>query len=216
MPKATFFNLSKEKADRIIEIAIEEFKEHSYENASINRIVEGAEISKGSFYQYFEDKKDLYKYILEKAEKKRNKYLLDSIKEENYLSFFDSLEKLFVAEAKFAIEQPELSMIVLDFIKNSDITFKKEILEDGLCTNRIFKELLLEGIDNKDIDEDIDIELNIFFLASIYASVLEYHVYRVNFDCEKTIKYINNIIKFLKNGAKSKKKSIRNIEDRFY
>lgn len=216
MPKSTFFNLPKEKMDRIIEIAVKEFKEYSYENASINRIVENAEISKGSFYQYFEDKKDLYKYILEKLEENRSKCLLDSIKERSYFSFLDSLKNLFLAEAEFAIECPEHSIILLDFMKNSNISFKKEILENGLCTDRIFEELLIEGVDNKDLDEDIDIELNVFFLASINASVLEYHIYRANFDCKKTAKYVDNIIKFLKNGVKLKKKFMRNIEDRFY
>lgn len=64
MPKETFFNLPEEKRQRILDLAIEEFAHHDYQNASISRIVAEASIAKGSFYQYFEDKADLYRYLL--------------------------------------------------------------------------------------------------------------------------------------------------------
>lgn len=63
MPKQTFFNLPKEKRDRIIAAAKEVFSKNSYEEASINQIVKLAQIPRGSFYQYFEDKDDLYGYL---------------------------------------------------------------------------------------------------------------------------------------------------------
>lgn len=63
MPKQTFFNLPKEKRDRIIAVAKEVFSKNSYEEASINQIVKLAQIPRGSFYQYFEDKDDLYGYL---------------------------------------------------------------------------------------------------------------------------------------------------------
>lgn len=65
MPKDLFFALSQEKKTRIIEAAIEEFSKVIYHDASINQIIKNAEISRGSFYQYFEDKDDLFFYIIE-------------------------------------------------------------------------------------------------------------------------------------------------------
>lgn len=44
----------------------EEFASHAYEDVSINRIVQRARIPRGSFYQYFEDKADLFFYLLSK------------------------------------------------------------------------------------------------------------------------------------------------------
>lgn len=69
MPKDLFFTLSQEKQLRIIEAAIEEFSKVIYHDASINQIIKNAEISRGSFYQYFEDKDDLYFYIIENVTK---------------------------------------------------------------------------------------------------------------------------------------------------
>lgn len=64
MPTKTFFNLSDEKRNRLIDVAIEEFSKKSLNEASINTIIKIAGISRGSFYQYFENKEDLYFYIV--------------------------------------------------------------------------------------------------------------------------------------------------------
>jgi AcrR family transcriptional regulator len=64
MPKQTFFNLPDEKRAKIIDAAIEEFAANGYAQTSINSIVERAEIAKGSIYQYFEDKKDFYIFLV--------------------------------------------------------------------------------------------------------------------------------------------------------
>ena len=64
MPKQTFFNLPEEKRNHIIEVSIDEFTKAPYQNISINHLIRSMNIPTGSFYQYFEDKKDLYFYIL--------------------------------------------------------------------------------------------------------------------------------------------------------
>lgn len=63
MPSKTFLNLSEEKQNRIISAAIKEFSSVPLEKASINKIIKDAEISRGSFYMYFEDKYDLTLYL---------------------------------------------------------------------------------------------------------------------------------------------------------
>ncbi|MCQ2969503.1 MAG: TetR/AcrR family transcriptional regulator, partial [Clostridium sp.] len=65
MPTNTFFNLSTEKKDNIINAAKSEFLEYSFHDASINRIIKDAGIARGSFYMYFENKEDLFLYILD-------------------------------------------------------------------------------------------------------------------------------------------------------
>ncbi|MGN1396313.1 MAG: TetR/AcrR family transcriptional regulator, partial [Lactococcus garvieae] len=64
MIKKTFYNLPEEKRQRIISAIMQEFASSSTEKVSINRIIKAANISRGSFYQYFEDKSDLLDYIL--------------------------------------------------------------------------------------------------------------------------------------------------------
>lgn len=64
MPSSTFFNLTPEKRDKLIRAARNEFARAPYGETSINRIIQEAEIPRGSFYMYFADKEDLFLYVL--------------------------------------------------------------------------------------------------------------------------------------------------------
>lgn len=64
MPTSTFFNLPPPKRERLLRAAVAEFARKPFGEASINRIIRAAEIPRGSFYQYFSDKTDLFHYIL--------------------------------------------------------------------------------------------------------------------------------------------------------
>ena len=64
MPTSTFFNLPPPKREKLLQAAIAEFARRPYGEVSINRIIQGAEIPRGSFYQYFADKTDLFRYVL--------------------------------------------------------------------------------------------------------------------------------------------------------
>ena len=64
MATKTFLKLPQEKRERILEAAWAEFETVSFAEASINRIIRRAGISRGSFYQYFTDKEDLFIYLM--------------------------------------------------------------------------------------------------------------------------------------------------------
>lgn len=65
MCSETFLRLPEEKRSRFLEAAWEEFTHVKFSEASINQIVRRAGIPRGSFYQYFTDKEDLFFYLLE-------------------------------------------------------------------------------------------------------------------------------------------------------
>ncbi|MEY8403905.1 TetR/AcrR family transcriptional regulator [Oscillospiraceae bacterium 44-34] len=65
MPTATFYRLPAEKRQRLIEASWAELTRVRFTEVSINRIIAAAHIPRGSFYQYFEDKDDLIRYLLE-------------------------------------------------------------------------------------------------------------------------------------------------------
>lgn len=65
MPTATFFRLPEEKRKRLIDASWAELTRVRFNDVSINRIIVAAHIPRGSFYQYFTDKEDLIRYLLE-------------------------------------------------------------------------------------------------------------------------------------------------------
>lgn len=92
MPKITFFNLNIEKREKIKKAIINEFSKHTIAKASISNIVEEAQIPRGSFYQYFEDKEDALKYIIDEFINIEKEEIKNSLKMNNGDIFKTSID----------------------------------------------------------------------------------------------------------------------------
>lgn len=64
MPSSTFLNLPEDKQNRLMDAASREFSARPYNEASINKIIQDAGIPRGSFYMYFQDKEELFRYLV--------------------------------------------------------------------------------------------------------------------------------------------------------
>lgn len=64
MPRPRFDRLDPDKRRHILAVAAEEFAAHGFDNASLNRIIDHAGISKGAAYYYFDDKADLFATVI--------------------------------------------------------------------------------------------------------------------------------------------------------
>lgn len=67
MPYQRFNKLPLEKRTQLLDIAAQEFARNGFEDASVNRILELAHMSKGAAYYYFEDKVDLFCAVVQYA-----------------------------------------------------------------------------------------------------------------------------------------------------
>lgn len=124
MPKDTFFRLPEEKQDRILQAAVREFSSVTFTEASINRIVRDAQIPRGSFYQYFGGKEDLYLYLMEVISEEK-KEIFSRCMAEVSGGFFEAIEASVPAIFEWAQERPEYYRIGYllmqdnsDFIRN--------------------------------------------------------------------------------------------------
>jgi AcrR family transcriptional regulator len=98
--KQTFYNLSEEKRNRIIDAVMKEFSSSSTEKVSINRIIKSADISRGSFYQYFDDKVDLVEILVKSFADISLEKINSALKVSNgdifdtYISLFEAITEL--------------------------------------------------------------------------------------------------------------------------
>lgn len=122
MPTQTFFHLPKEKQDTVIKAALKEFTKVSFENASINQIIKEASISRGSFYMYFQDKEDLYFYLLEQFRMHFKENLL-SILAEEHGDLFRTFERLFEQIVEYCLNKNRKSFFKRVF---TDINSRSE------------------------------------------------------------------------------------------
>lgn len=64
MVRPRFARLPADQQRAILDAAADEFAAHGFHDASLNRIIDAAGISKGSMYYYFDDKGDLYAHVI--------------------------------------------------------------------------------------------------------------------------------------------------------
>ncbi|MEG1848486.1 MAG: TetR/AcrR family transcriptional regulator [Lachnospiraceae bacterium] len=89
-----FFDLKKEKQDRIINAALKIFSLHAYRHASTDEMVQEAGISKGLLFHYFDNKLGLYSFLYAYSIKyvAIELYQTVSIKENNYFELLKQVE----------------------------------------------------------------------------------------------------------------------------
>lgn len=80
MPTETFARLPEEKRGRFLEAAWAEFTRAPFSETSVSRIVRQAGIPRGSFYQYFADKEELFAYLLLDVQRKIAQFYLALIR----------------------------------------------------------------------------------------------------------------------------------------
>lgn len=95
----------------ILEGFLREFAQHDYANASISRVVKALGIAKGSVYQYFGSKLDLYHELLGKCQEVKMSYVF-GIKREDYSDFWAYYRDLFMQGIRFDMERPIHSQLI--------------------------------------------------------------------------------------------------------
>lgn len=106
VPTQTFFNLPEEKRKRLIAGAMKEFSSKSLNEASISNIVKNSKISRGSFYQYFEDKNDLYFYLIGKFHYNYRRLMFKSFEKESG-DFFEGYKRFGEKYILYIMESPK-------------------------------------------------------------------------------------------------------------
>ncbi|MBJ6637021.1 TetR/AcrR family transcriptional regulator [Streptomyces sp. DHE7-1] len=67
MPTPTWSRLSPARRERVLVAAMDEFGTHGYSTGSLNVIARQAGVAKGSLFQYFAGKLDLFTYVAEQT-----------------------------------------------------------------------------------------------------------------------------------------------------
>jgi len=207
LPTKTFFNLPEDKKNKIISAAIKEFSDNSFSDASISSIIKKAGIPRGSFYQYFDDLKDLYKYIFGLIAEKKLSLFNNALKNFNQLKTFDLIKKLYKLGIKFARDNPQLAAIGNNFLKE-DIKFKEEIYQNfEQKATTLYKNILKRGIERGEIDEKIDIKVTTLILYNLNIILADNYLEEFDPDDlpESLNEYLNTVDKMLyilENGLK--------------
>ncbi|AEH51800.1 TetR/AcrR family transcriptional regulator [Pseudothermotoga thermarum] len=173
MPKSTFFNLPKEKRNRITNTLIKYFATKPYEQVDIEDVAKECKVAKGSMYQYFENKKDMYLHAVNEAMKASLK-LVENIDFEQ-LSLFEFLEKSFESTWNFFVNNPYESLLLEKAAFHDDSPCKDEIqslLKER--TKALLNDIVTKNQKSGFIRNDIPAEIIVVFLEGATWSLKRY------------------------------------------
>ena len=203
-----------EKREELINIAMKEFGEKGYENASLNNILKETGISKGTFYYHYKNKEDLYMHLLDIITEEKLKFIskeMDTLGSSQ--SVFDKLKILIKAGMKFAHTNPTIDKFAQSYIKeigskayeermNKYFASRKEFLGDllkkyGFKSMDYIGDLIEEGYARGEIREDLPKD---FVKRIINFTFTNLRVLSGAENLEEYERAANNLIEILKDG----------------
>ena len=176
MPKNTFYNLDDEKRILIEEIATTEFAQFGYDQASVNNIVKKAGIAKGSFYQYFEDKKDLFNYLVTCVlAAKKIQYLAPVLSNPDQHDFFTLMHDMYTYGLAFASLNPENEQITTWIANNMNHPVVKDLYNTPIKESTdFFYNLVIQAQERGEIDANLDARYISHMIPKLAAATFEY------------------------------------------
>lgn len=154
-----FYSLETEKRERIINAAIKEFAQNGYEKSSTNVIIKEANIAKGSLFSYFNNKRELYLFLLDYMLEVINK-IYDEV-DWDERDFFIRIKGIGLIKFDIMKKFPQ----VFDFLKSlaheESIEVKAEIDKMSKYVIKSGSEKIYENIDLTKFRDDIDIQKTI-------------------------------------------------------
>ncbi|MBO6196024.1 MAG: TetR/AcrR family transcriptional regulator [Butyrivibrio sp.] len=188
-----FWELKKEKQDRMINSALKVFSQYGYKHASTDEIVKGAGISKGLLFHYFESKIGLYAFLYDYATRFVTLELTANVeKSEN--RYFELYKQILSAKANSMSQYPFIFLFLNKADEETDMQAVSVISERREKYQRIMHALreradittFMPGIDFEKVGVILDYTID----GLIQKSVLSEN-FRSDFFLEEATEYVD-------------------------
>ncbi len=192
-----FFALPQEKQDRILNAGFRVFSKNSYKKSPMLEIANEADISKSLLFFYFRNKKELYLFLMKKAEEITLQYIIEA-GAYNESDIFEMMYKGLLAKAEVMRKYPNMSNFAIKAYYEDDEEVKDELQQIIAPYTKLNTNKTIPDLNPEDYKEGLDLELMYqdMYLAS------EGYVYRMqhegNVDVDKMLKDYRRIIDFWK------------------
>jgi AcrR family transcriptional regulator len=122
MVRPRFAKLPPAQQHTILAAALDEFAAHGFHDASLNRVINAAGISKGSMYYYFDDKEDLFTHVA-RVEFERLIAAVGPVDIPAELepdAFWSAVENYYLNITRSLVTRPQLAALVRGWLAASD------------------------------------------------------------------------------------------------
>lgn len=142
-----FFDLAREKQDRMINGAIEVFAQNGYKHASTDDMVKAVGISKGLWFHYFGSKEGIYVFTYDYCVK----YMLlelSTVVDENERDYFELIRQIALTKTRVVKNYPYMTI----FLEEAVYETEQDIVEKTAESRQIYDERMTALIKSAEID----------------------------------------------------------------
>jgi AcrR family transcriptional regulator len=192
-----FYALPKEKQDRILNAGFRVFSKNTYKKSPMLEIASEAGISKSLLFFYFKNKKELFLFLLKKAEELTMEYLINSgVHQET--DIFEMMYKGLIAKAEMMKQYPDMSNFAIKAYYEDNEEVKDDIQKIIKPYTKLNTTKSVPKLNPEDYKEGLDLDLMYqdMYLAS------EGYLYRMlqegDIDVDRMVNDYRKIIDFWK------------------
>lgn len=200
MPKDTFFNLHKDKQERIMHAIIKEMGLHAYEHININNIIKDANIPRGSFYQYFSGKDDMFGYFYTYIAEKKFAYWGNLLTHEIDLPFIERFEKIYERGLQFTKDYPELVLVGKKLLGSDYLNQTPQARKSMELAIQVYAGFIKKDQALGRIRDDVDAEFLGMLILELTSKMTLDDIYGDKIDEHKIKHHVNQLVNILKKG----------------
>ena len=187
MPKPTFLNLPPDKRRRFVDAALSEFALRDYRAASVGRIVDAVGIAKGSVYQYFDGKLDLYRYLVDLAAETKFRFI-DAARAGDAPDFFSQVRQAAFHGARFDFSQPRYASLLYHATYEPSTPETLEVSSRlRAASNAYLRGLVDAGVARGDLRTDLDRDMTVFVIYQQIVALRDFLTARFAFSFEDAV-----------------------------
>ncbi|GGP15016.1 TetR/AcrR family transcriptional regulator [Oceanobacillus neutriphilus] len=181
----------KARRDHLLEAALECFSSKGYYASTVDDIVRYANLSKGSVYNYFSSKEDIFIHLLEKKRTESMEHLKEKL--DKIDSPTTKLQHWIHEDIPYSLEKKKFMRVHIEFwLYSADSPKLKEILSkrfDAMVD--MTKAIIAEGKKRGEFRQDLDVEQATAMFWSLHDGIWLHAV--IGYDVKKLESHIREM-----------------------
>ena len=194
------------KMKDILQAALTEFSQTSFDDASINTVIRTSNTSKGTFYHYFQDKVDLYVQLMKQATETKWRFIQEEMMSQGKTtppaSIFDLFKQQALYGIQFANQYPQYHELGKRFSNEMGNNIYEVVIQQLVMDqkeNEMLESLFAQAYQKGEFNTQFSLEFIKRTVLFLFNRFDEIYFHPENSQEEK-LDYLNNLIEFMKFG----------------
>ena len=195
-----FFDLKKEKQDRIINAAMKVFALNGYRNASTDDIVKEAGISKGLLFHYFENKIGVYTFLFDYSARYTTLELKSNV-DSDITDVFELMRQIEFSKLLTIRSHPYMQMFLKSCMKEDIFEALMAIEERRTQLSELYDSIYMQ-IDPDNLSEDANIDIILGLIRFTVDGLMDRYFREDGFGTTEFYEEVKNYIGMLEKLSK--------------